>query len=275
MLIPFVLATSCVTMAAATQFHGVAGPGLVSDVDAQGQPVQAAPGASGQFHTLLKNRLVDELGEPEVEVLSKQELQAEILRLAPSERRLAAMLVRRDAFDLAQSLKPLTGDVVANLVFGIGVLGMTLSTITLLMLISGFVICEMLGLPPGGWPHRFGCLAAAVGALGPFYWRGDTQFFLAVVTSVFGMMLLPIAYLSFFLLMNQESLLGDEMPRGFRRFRWNVLMIIAAGAASAASLVAVWSKSRWYGIAAIAALITLAGIVQVRRAKPADLEPEA
>ena len=65
------------------------------------------------------------------------------------------------------------------------------------MLISGFVICEMLGLPPTGWPFRAGTMVAGViGALGPFFWSG-AAFYLAVPTSVFGFVLLPFAYITF------------------------------------------------------------------------------
>src|SRR5690606_34414428 len=121
--------------------------------------------------------------------------------------------INRSPFDLAKALQPLTGDKVANLVFGLGVLGMTLSTITILMLISGFVIVEIFNLPENGWGHRLGCLAAATGALGPFIWD-QAAFRLAVYVSAFGLMLLPIAYLSFFFLMNRRPLLKEEMPRG-------------------------------------------------------------
>ena len=48
--------------------------------------------------------------------------------------------------------------------------------------------------------------------------------------------MLPIAYLSFLLLMNSKQLLGDAMPTGARRLRWNVLMITATAVASFASI---------------------------------------
>lgn len=268
MFIPFVLATSCVTIAAATQFHAVPAPGLLGEVDEAGQLVEPRAGMVKAFDSMLERRLADEEGAETLSRLKKEspeKVAADVTALDPAEKRLAAMLVSRDAGDLALSLEPLTGSVVANVIFGLGVLGMTLSTITILMLISGFVVCEVLDLPATGWPHRFGTLAATTGALGPFVWTGKAQFWLAVPTSVFGMMLLPIAYLTFFLLMNQKSLLGDELPRGGRRVAWNVLMAVAAGTATAASLVAVWSKAGYYGIGGMAAFVGLALIVQAIR----------
>jgi hypothetical protein len=185
-------------------------------------------------------------------------------QLPDSEKRIAAMLIHRSPFDLAKSLAPLTGDRVANLIFGLGVLGMTLSTITLLMLISGFVICEIFGLPQGGWAHRFGCLAAATGVLGPFVWS-KAAFYLAVYVSVFGMMLLPIAYLSFLFLMNSRKLLGDNMPTGGRRVLWNSLLLLSATVATLASLYSIWVRAGRNGIAAMCGLLMLAIVVQVIR----------
>jgi hypothetical protein len=106
---------------------------------------------------------------------------------------------------------------------------MAISTIIILMLINGFVICELAGKPTTGKLYQFGCiLAALAGAFGAlFLWSGNAQFYLAVPTSKFGMVLLPIAYIAFFFLMNNKKLLGDAMPRGASRIWWNVLMSIA------------------------------------------------
>jgi len=142
---------------------------------------------------------------------------------------------------------------------------MTLSSITLLMLISGFVFCELLGLPPGGWPHRIGSLIAGIGGtFGPFVWA-QASFYLAVPTSVFNFVLLPLAYLTFFLLMNQKRLLGANAPVGIHRLLWNLLMGSSAGAATIGSVYMVWVKAGWYGIAAVVAFVSLAVIVQINR----------
>ncbi len=64
------------------------------------------------------------------------------------------------------------------------------------MLVSGFVVCEVLNVPATGWRFRLGALLPCVGALGPFVW-GGAKVYLAVPTSVFGLTLLPVAYLTF------------------------------------------------------------------------------
>ena len=146
----------------------------------------------------------------------------------------------------------------------------------LIVLISGFVFCEAFGFPHGGWAHRFGTLIAGViGAFGPYLWSGKAQFYLAVPTSVFGLSLLPFAYITFFLLMNQRSLLADDLPRGLRRWIWNLLMLVAAGIATAASLYVVYTKtnaafgSGWYGLGGVGALLLLVLIAQFTKG-PAD-----
>lgn len=247
MFIPFVIATSCVVIAAANQFYTQPYPGLVATEDGA---VPQDSKAAQEFNGLIEGRIratlaTDSPGETaswsdeqwNEAVASQREAVSE------AEQRLAATLVTRDAQDLARSLQPLfEGRLFADIIFGFGVLAMALSTISLLMLISGFVVCEVFDRPSTGWLFRFGTLAAATGALGPFYWS-KAAFWLAVPTSVFGLVLLPIAYLTFLLLINQRSLLGDAMPRGFKRFAANVVMTIATAVAIFASSWAVWSKS--------------------------------
>lgn len=267
MFIPFVLATSCVIIASASQFH----PRQAVEADllaATAGPLPELP--SSQVEKYTARRLEDKIGPEAFARLLPEEIAARAEPLTRAEILLGSHLQRKDAFALAESLAPLTGRTVANVVFGIGVVGMTLSSITLLMLISGFVICEMLGLPPTGWPNRLGTLAAATGVLGPFLWSGEARFWLAVPTSVFCFTLLPFAYVTFCLMMNSESLLGDQMPRGLKRAGWNVGMGISAFVATAAAVYMVYVKTHdallekfhvdyggFVGLGAVAAIVLL------------------
>jgi hypothetical protein len=257
LLIPFVLATSCVVIAAASQFHVTPQPGVVDGT--------ASAGMKAQFERLLSGRLQAEIGLETFGRLSEEARKTAFAALPDGDRQMAAMLVRRDAFDLATSLERLTGKTVAQGVFGLGVLGMALSTIIMLMLISGFTVCEIFNLPQHGWPHRFGCLIAGLGVLGPFIWTGKTQFWLAVPTSVFGMTLLPIAYFTFFLMMNNRSLMGREILRGGKRTVINGMMLITLSLSGFGAGWAIWSKTRWIGVGAVAAFIALAVIVHFVR----------
>jgi Mn2+/Fe2+ NRAMP family transporter len=179
--------------------------------------------------------------------LSKEEtaalLDARINELPLPDRKLAAMLVRRDSLHLAKALSPLTGDVVAHYVFGIGVVGMAISSIIILMLINGFTICEMVDRPSHGWLYRFGCMIPVVGVFGPFIWSGAAPF-LAIPTSVIGFIVIPIAYTTFALLLNQRKLLGDDMPKFLLRWVWNLLMLVGVAAVLIGSIYMAWKKTK-------------------------------
>ena len=266
LFVPFILATGCVVIASAAQFHAQPAPGLLGETDASGADVQPAKNLVGKYNKITAGRLSYEIGNENFDELTSEEKARRLESLPIADKRLAAMLVKRDAFNLAQSLSPLTGDVIAHYVFGFGVVGMAISSIIILMLINGFVVCEVLGVESKSWPHRLGCLMPCIGMLGPFIWTGGkAQFWLAVPTSVFGMVLLPIAYFTFYLLMNQRSLLGDNMPRGGRRVLWNTLMAIAAGLAAFGSIWSLWSKLRVTGICIFAVFVLLVLIVHLIR----------
>ena len=278
LFIPFLLATSCVVIAAASQFHAKPAAGLLGEKDAEGQVVQADPGLLGQYHKLLDNRIKAEVSPEQWEQLASDPKALEQTRadLPLPERKLAAMLVNRDAFQLAASLKPLAGATVSQLVFGMGVVAMAVSTIIILMLINGFVFCEMLGLEPKGMYHRIGCfMPAFTGAIGSFFWKGEAKAWLAVPTSMFGMVLLPIAYATFFFMMNSKQILGERIPTGGKRVAWNLAMGIATLLATFGSLWSIKSSGfRLYGFTALGAFILLAIVVHFVR-KPVSEEPPA
>jgi len=319
LLVPFMLTSGCVMIAAASQFHAQPAPGLVGLNQAE-NPAEAAPEQSanlvGGYMERLDDRLMAdddlmaELGQqPLVELKSekpqkyqrrlnaltvedreqalarqlgesrfaamdaqqKRQLRAE---LPEADREMAAALVHRDAANLASSLQPLTGPVIAQYVFGIGVVAMAISTIVMLMLINGFAICEMANVAPTGYLHRIGALLAGIsGALAPFVWTSGARFWLVVPTSVIAGVLLPIAYAAFFLLMNNRRVLGDAMPTGRRRLRWNLLMGLAFVFAAIGAFWGLWSQPYYIGIIALAIFIALAVGVHFLR-QPANTAEE-
>jgi len=260
LFIPFLLATSCVVIASATQFHGKPDP---ADL--------ATPAAEITDAGYLGNLEARVHHGARAEALSGDQLHAAIDALPDADKQLASMLVQRDAFDLAHALENLTGKGVAQYVFGIGVVGMAISTIIILMLINGFCITEAIGAPVGGKMHRIGAILPGItGALGFLLLWGDSQarFWLAVPTSVFGMVLLPIAYITFFFMMNNRALLGDAIFTGGKRILVNGLMLLAIAVASLGSGYAVWEKSGIYGAAAVGVFILLVLVVHLMRGKP-------
>jgi Mn2+/Fe2+ NRAMP family transporter len=249
--IPFIVVTSCIVIASASQFHAKPGTGLLD-------PEKTAPaGLEDQYRSLLDARLKAEM-KTGYAGLTKEEKATRIKALPEADKKMAAILVKRDAFNLAESLAPLMGNTFSKVIFGIGVVGMGLSTVIVLMLISGFVICETLGFQHGGKEHKWGCMLASVGVLGPFIWSGKTLFWLAVPTSVFCMMLLPIAYVTFFLMMNSKALMGGAMVTGMKRTVWNMMMGIASLGALIAAGWSVWNRPplfKWTGIGIAITLI--------------------
>ena len=259
MFIPFCMATGCIVIAAATQFHGQLPEGTV----AQGATITVPEHMVGQYSGLLEAR--NKAGEKDAYEFAGD--------LSVAESKLAAVLVKRDTGDLASSLKQLFansegegGRFFSNIIFGMGVVGMTLSSISLMMLISGFVVCEVCNIPPKGWIFRLGCMISAVGVLWPIVWSGGTaKAWLTIVAGVFGSMLLPIAYVTFYFMINQKSLMGDERPAGGKRLIWNTCMAFAALAATAAGVSAVYKRAGEKGLYFVVAYIAVVLIVQFVR----------
>jgi hypothetical protein len=262
LLIPFVLATGCVVLASADRFHGQADQALVADIDAalakgtylERLDLAVAEGfagdADGYARHTLKGASFQALTYPE-----KQERVGLVMNLVSEpDRRLAAMLEKRDAGALARALEPLTGSAISHVVFGLGVLAMAVSTVIVLMLISGLSFAEAARQKPGGRAFRWGAFAAGLGALGPFVWTGDARAWLAVPTSNIGMMLLPLAYWSFVLLLNSRRVMGDQRPAGRARLLWNAALVPTALVVTFASGWTVWMKLGALGLGLLGGL---------------------
>jgi Mn2+/Fe2+ NRAMP family transporter len=275
LLIPFMLATSCVVIAAASQFHATPAAGFLGETDENGALVEPANNLVGPYNNLLAARLQANIGAEAFEALSPEEVKAQAAELPVEEKTMAAMLVKRDAFNLAATLEPLVGKTISQYVFGFGVLGMALNAATMLMLINGLCWCELRNRAPKGMTQRIGSLMVCVGILGPFLWTGDAKMWLAVPTSVFAMVLLPIAYVVFALMMNNKTILGKDMPTGKRRILWNVLMAGSIIFASIGSLWSLWSKLGALGIFLFVLFIVVVFATRGMAKKPVSLAPDA
>ncbi len=255
LFIPFLLATSCVVIAAASQFHAEIDEKIIS---------QPAVEITGSYRDNLERRVKADLSVDDSTSLSESGMNERIDALSSADRKLAYTLIKRDAFDLANALENLFGKGgLTQKIFGIGVLGMAISTIVILMVINGFCVCEMTHREGDRVVQRLGAiLPGIVGGLGFLALWGDEQakFWLAVPTSNFGMVLLPIAYIAFFFMMNSPSLLGDAMPRGGVRIIVNVVMLVAIAAASVGAGLSVWANVGWIGVILAAGFI-VAGIL--------------
>ncbi|OHB62495.1 MAG: hypothetical protein A2167_03345 [Planctomycetes bacterium RBG_13_46_10] len=264
LFIPFLLASSFVVMAAASQFYTKPAPGFVPDQEGGIVTVEPAKNLVEPYKILLQKRLEFEIGNEAVMKLSSEELEQKIGALPYADKRMAAMLIKRDNFNLADTLTPLTGKVIAQYLFGLGVMGLGLSAATMVMAINGLCLCELLNKPLGGWTQRIGSLMVSVGALGAIFWKQPAPW-LAIATSAFCSLLLPIAYFTFLIMMNHKGILGNDIPRGGRRVLWNIMMVLATAMASFISMWSMWPRLGGWSIVIIAGFIGLILVVHFNR----------
>jgi Mn2+/Fe2+ NRAMP family transporter len=137
------------------------------------------------------------------------------------------------AVDVAHALEPLVGLTYGRLIFSFGVLSMCFTTLVVEMLICGFVLSEMFHFELHGRAYKAATMLANIGIIGAFY---EMPFWLPVIVSSFNLVMMPVAYICFFLLQNSKSYLGAEVNHGVRGAVWNAVMVtailvVAAGAA--------------------------------------------
>ena len=254
MAIPFIVVTTCIVLASANAFHAKIDDEFKSNDVSVVQTSQLFKGARPIIMDRMEsddedafasiNAMPDKTDdEKEAKTAAEKSMVAEYLAgMNEDERVLAATLVKPNAKSLAATLKPLLGDQ-ADLVFGFGVLGMGFSTIVILMLINGYAFAEIMGQYENNWIRSIGAFAAvAVGFAWLWIWTGDSKTYLVIIASSFAAILLPIAYVAFFALMNSRRLLGDEKPTGARMSIWNLLMTIGVIGALAQSILATQGK---------------------------------
>jgi Mn2+/Fe2+ NRAMP family transporter len=130
----------------------------------------------------------------------------------------------RGAVDAAHALEPLIGLTLGRIVFSLGVLSMCFTTMVLEMLICGLVLSEMLGFELHGKAYRTSTMLANIGALGAF---AALPFWIPVLASSLNLIMIPAAYLGFFILHNMKTYLGEDVARGPKAALWNALLILA------------------------------------------------
>jgi len=229
--VPFIIAASFLVITSSAQFHDKSDDILGED----GKPVVLQKG----YYELLSKRLEHTSTLPATE----QEIRTAADALPLADRHLAAALTKRDAGQLASALSPLVGEKPAQLIFGIGIFAMAVSTMIVHMLMNGFAISQAFGKVGDKTFFLIGAsMPAITAALAPLLWSGDNKTAMAIPASVIATTLLPIAYLTFLLLMNSKNVLGNEKLTGGRLTIVNILMVLGTLVAGFASIWALNNK---------------------------------
>lgn len=251
LFIPFILGASALVISSAASFHAK----HADVIDAQGKPLA---GMEGIYNEVLDKRIAST--NKEFANLNDEDKAAARLTVPLPEKQLAAMLSNRKASNLAKSLEPFLGKG-AQIIFGVGVLAMAISTMLVHMMMNGYAISEAVNKVGSAKVFLIGAAMPAIaGLFSPHLWSGESKAAMAVPASVIATTLLPIAYLAFILLMNSKSALGNEIPK--KRALINILMIISAGVASFASIWALSGKGLpgQLGMGALA-ILAIVGII--------------
>lgn len=259
LFVPFILGASALVIASAASFHAK----HADVIDPNGNPL---PGMEQIYYKVLDQNIT--ANHSHFSILSEKEKTSLRESVPLADKQLAAMLSNRKSKNLAHSLEPFLGKN-AQLIFGIGVLAMAISTMLVHMMMNGYAISEAFNQVGNAKYYIFGAaMPALAGFFSPYLWSGDAKAAMAIPASVIATTLLPIAYLGFILLMNSKSALGEELPKN--RLLINILMIASAGIASFASIWALSGKGTpgIIGMVALAilAIVGISGFIKRNRA---------
>lgn len=117
------------------------------------------------------------------------------------------------------------GELAGRLIFPLGILGMVIGTLVMHMLTCGAVASELWGYQRGTKAYRLACLIPTPAILGVFLWTSMGPYLVLPTSAICGM-LMPIAYVGWFLLNNNKSFLGEDRPSGNKAMVFNLAMVL-------------------------------------------------
>jgi hypothetical protein len=96
----------------------------------------------------------------------------------------------------------------------------------------------MLNFEFHGRAYRISTMIANIGIIGAFY---KMPLWLPVIVSSFNLVMMPVAYISFFVLQNKQSYLGKDVNQGTRGTIWNIILIVAILVVAAGATIKILS----------------------------------
>ena len=124
------------------------------------------------------------------------------------------------------------GETVGLWIFGLGILAMALSSITMQMLASGFAGVKLFGFKEHSNGHKLFTVLPAVGVLGAIWWS-ELAAWVPVPTNIICGIFLPLSYLGFLILNLRKDYLGADRPGVTTSAMWSIGMILAIAAITA------------------------------------------
>lgn len=300
LFIPFLLATSCIVIAAASQFHAKPVDGLVdaawSTSQVQGEIVKSVPMAyvdnSGKYQNYIKELVPDDakliyLTLQKDKALPPENLVAPYLNLLEKSmisqgNNALGFLPVSAKLALMQNQNKVEKQVVSMLVKRDA---MNLAS-TLAPLVGDKVAKYIFGLGVFGMAMNATlmnmlicglCFAEIFGKFGNRKWEiigsslvffsacvslflAGAKMWLVIYAGVITMVLLPVASGSFLAILNSKNILKDAAPRGLSRVAWNALLGMTLLCTSIASLYVLHSK---IGIAGPIAFFAFMAVVVI------------
>jgi Mn2+/Fe2+ NRAMP family transporter len=141
--------------------------------------------------------------------------------------------------EASRSLSDVLGEKLGRVIFDLGLIGMTAGAISTHMVVCGFTWSEMLGLKQSKTLFRIFALTPAIGILGVV---ADLPFWFPVAASAVCFAMLPIAYLTFLIMNNKRSYIGDAVGKGFSRMLFNFILVVALCMATIGSIIQINSR---------------------------------
>ena len=139
----------------------------------------------------------------------------------------------------AKALGGVLGENAGRVIFDLGLIGMTCGAISTHMVVCGFTFCEMLGLEQTKKRFRLFALTPAIGILGVI---SSLPIWFPVAASAVCFTMLPIAYLTFLIMNNKRSYIGDAVGSGFSRLVFNIILVIALAVATIGSGIKIYGN---------------------------------
>jgi len=247
LFVPFFVFSTSIVLLSSLAFHGQ----IESD---------PADTISAKQRHILEERLAHDIGPLEFDKLAPFQVDAQIAQLSPSEIQLSNLLSGQSVEGMISRLSSISSQPeLIQTLLSLIVLFVSFSTILVLMMINGHLVCEVLGKPHKGASFQSGSLLLALSSVGPFIWAEQGQW-VADPTYFISLAMLPFALLSIFLILNNREILGRERPRGFSGWMLICGSALAVLILGASSLFTAWNHSV-LGVPVGKLLVVLIGIL--------------